>query len=199
MPGLFYLHLEETPWRGKQLLSVVIPIAMTAPVPIIITIAAVTVAVVAIIVIAALVAIVPIIVAVVSVAAIATLVGFAAFLTPMIGLTAVIAMVLYGFTQLVFRFRDAPLAIVTTCSLRSGRASKEKQTTKRRRSKRCLTEHTFRECRLTERSFPQKRMQLHTSSLGASLVLVGVFCVLAEETRSPEKCRGADGELKPAT
>jgi hypothetical protein len=99
---------------------------MTAPITIIVTIAAVTVAVVSVIVITTLVAIIPIIVAGVSVAAVATFVGFAPFVTPVISLAAVIAMVFYGFTQLVFCFRYAPLAIVTTGSLRTGRAREEK-------------------------------------------------------------------------
>jgi hypothetical protein len=99
-------------------------------------------------------------------------------------------MVFYGFTQLVFCFRDAPLAIVTSCSFRTRRRRKEKHTTKRRGSERRLAEHSHGEWSLTEQSFPQKRMRLHTSSLGASLVLVGVFCVLTKETRSWKKCRG---------
>jgi len=102
---------------------------MAASLPIIITIPAVTVAIVSVIVITALVAVIPIIVAGVSVAAVAPLVRFAPFVTPVIGLTAVVAMVLYGFTQLVFCFRYAPLAIVATCSLRTRRAREEKQTT----------------------------------------------------------------------
>jgi hypothetical protein len=49
-------------------------------------------------------------------------------------------MVFYGFTQLVFCFRYAPLAIVTTSSLRTGRPRKEKQTTQRRGCERHFTE-----------------------------------------------------------
>jgi len=99
---------------------------MAASLPIIITIPAVTVAIVSVIVITRSSPVIPIIVVGVSVAAVAPLVRFAPFVTPVIGLTAVVAMVLYGFTQLVFLFRYAPLAIVTTCSLRTRRGPRKK-------------------------------------------------------------------------
>jgi len=61
----------------------------------------------------------------------------------------------------------APVVVITVGCLRAGSAREEKKPAQRRRSKRCLTKQRLPET-----------MQLHTSSLGAFLVLVGVVCVL---------------------
>src|SRR5690349_6330252 len=124
---------------------------MTAPLAIIVTIPAISVAI-AIVVIAAIIAIVAILIAiitvliaVVAVVAIATFVGFAALVTPVIRLPAVVAMILDDFAGFVFCLRYAPLAIVRPRCLRTGRAREEKETAQRRRCERCLTEQGLAE------------------------------------------------------
>jgi hypothetical protein len=95
-------------------------------------------------------------------------VGFMTFMAPMIGLAAVIAVILDGFAQFMFSVRDAALAIIR---FGTGGTSKENETTERGGGQRCLAKQRLPET-----------MQLHTSSLGASLVLVGIFRVLADGT-----------------
>src|SRR5712675_2318767 len=153
--------------------AIAVPIPITTAVTIIIAVVAITVAVVAKIqVIATLVAIIaiPVTVIAVLVAVIAAIfagfIGFVPFMAPAVGLTAVIAVVLNGFAQLMLRVLNAALAIIR---FRARRPREESETSQRGGRQCCPTEH-----RLTKRGLPQIRMQSHTSSMGASLVLVGV-------------------------
>src|SRR5712671_5576590 len=186
------LHFQETkPIAELVAVAVTVPIPITTAVTIIIAVVAITLAVVAKIqVIATLVAIIAIPVTVIAVlvaravlvAVIAALfagfVGFVPFMAPAIGLTAVIAVVLDGFAQLMFRVLNAALAIIR---FRARRPREESETTQRGGRQCCSAEHC-----LTKRGLPQIRMQSHTSSMGASLVLVGVClrpCIWNTATR----------------
>src|SRR5712672_3062385 len=180
------LHFQETkPIAELVAIAVAVPIPITTAVTIIIAVVAITVAVVAKIqIIATLVAIIaiPVTIIAVLVAVIAAIftgfIGFVPFMAPAVGLTAVIAVVLDGFAQLMLRVLNAALAIIR---FRARHSREESETTQRGGRQCCPAEH-----RLTKRGLPQIRMQSHTSSMGASLVLVGVClrpCIWNTATR----------------
>src|SRR5712671_328927 len=89
----------------------------------------------------------------------------ATLFTPVIRLTSVVAAV--AVVEMTFAYRAAPVVVIAVRGLRAGSARKNKKPTQRGGGQRCLTEQRLPET-----------MQLHTSSLGAFLVLVGVVCVL---------------------
>src|SRR5712672_2553001 len=92
----------------------------------------------------------------------------ATLFTPVIRLTSVVAAV--AVVEMTVAYRAAPVVVIAVRGLRAGSARKSKKPTQRGSGQCCLTEQ-----RLPE------PMQLHTSSLGAFLVLVGVVCVLHTE------------------
>src|SRR5712672_2914849 len=165
------LHFQET----QPIAAVVaITLAVVAKIQVIATLVAIIAIPVTII--AVLVAI-AVLIAVIA-ALFAGFVGFVPFMAPAIGLTAVIAVVLDGFAQLMLRVLNAALAIIR---FRARRPREESETTQRGGRQCCPAEHC-----LTKRGLPQIRMQSHTSSMGASLVLVGVClrpCIWNTATR----------------
>src|SRR5882762_7070949 len=189
------LHFQETkPIAELVAIAVAVPIPITTAFTILVAVVAITVAVVAKIqVIATLVAIIAIPVTVIAilvaiavlVAVIAALfagfVGFVPFMAPAIGLTAVIAVVLDGFAQLMLRVLNAALA---TIRFRARRSREESETTQRGGRQCCPAEHC-----LTKRGLPQIRMQSHTSSWAPPWCWLGFVCVLAYGTLRHEKCR----------
>jgi hypothetical protein len=99
--------------------------------------------------------------------------------SPVARLAVVVTVILENLVP-VFDVSAAPVAVIAISRLRFGNRGKEKQSTQRCSGQRCLTEQRL----------PQMRMPLHTSSSGASLVLVGVVCVLSIETPWREKGSG---------
>ena len=128
------LHFQETqPIAELVAIPIAVPIPITTAVTIIIAVVAITLAVVAKIqVIATLVAIIAIPVTIIAVlvaisaALLARFVGLVPFVAPTIGLGAVVAVVLDGFTQFMFRVLDAALAIIR---FRTGYTRKQNKTT----------------------------------------------------------------------
>src|SRR6266404_3318409 len=183
------LHFQETkPIAELVAIAVAVPIPITTAVTIIIAVVALVVVVVAKIqVIATLVAIVaiPVTIIAVLVAVIAAIfagfIGFVPFMAPAVGLTAVIAVVLDGFAQLMLRVLNAALA---TIRFRARRSREESETTQRGGRQCCPAEHC-----LTKRGLPQIRMQSHTSSWAPPWCWLGFVCVLAYGTLRHEKCR----------
>src|SRR6267154_2055971 len=108
------------------------------------------------------------IVATIVIIAIAIFKCLATLFTPVIRLTSVVAAV--AVVEMTFAYRAAPVVVIAVRGLRAGSARKSKKPTQRGGGQRCLTEQRLPET-----------MQLHTSSLGAFLVLVGVVCVLHTE------------------
>src|SRR5882762_3520373 len=105
------------------------------------------------------------IVATIVIIAVAIFKCLATLFTPVISLTSVVAAV--AVVEMTFAYRAAPVVVIAVRGLRAGSARKNKKPTQRGGGQRCLTEQRLPET-----------MQLHTSSLGAFLVLVGVVCVL---------------------
>jgi hypothetical protein len=91
---------------------------------------------------------------------------FTTIIAPIFSLTIVITTI--AVKIMAFGDHATPITIIAIRGLRAGDAREEEYPAQRRRSERCLAEQRLPET-----------MQLHTSSLGASLMLVGVLCVLA--------------------
>src|SRR5882762_5506991 len=124
------------------------------------------------------------IVATIVIIAVAIFECLATLSAPVISLTSVVAAV--AVVEMTFAYRAAPVVVIAVRGLCAGSARKNKKPTQRGGGQRCLTEQRLPET-----------MQLHTSSLGAFLVLVGVVCVLTYRTRRQSKCRGAQLRAKP--